>query len=191
MTSFSAGIPIDRVIEVVEPLREGRAVERRSLEVEFVPLTIAQARNRGLPDEQARKLERHDPDGRRVLSVARLTAAAPSAEILREGDIVLAVAGEPMTRFNEVEQASQQRIVAMTVLRDSETIELELPTRGLPGVGTERALLWAGAVLQAPLRAVASQRGIEPTGVYISRYWYGSPANRYGLRATRRTSSAS
>jgi S1-C subfamily serine protease len=186
MTSFFSGIPIDRVIEMVEPLREGRAVKYRSLEVEFETLTIAAARNRGLSNEQARRLEAHDPKRRRVLSVVRLTAGAPTAELLREGDILLAVDGEPLTRFAEVERAAQEPSVALSVLRDGKPLDLQLPTRELSGVGTERALLWAGAVLQDPLREVATQRGIEPTGVYNARYWYGSPANRYGLHATRR-----
>jgi S1-C subfamily serine protease len=186
LSSFFAGIPIDRVIDVVEPLSEGRPVQRMSLEVELAPLTIASARNRGLSDEQARRLEQHDPEGRRVLTVARLTRGAPSAELLREGDILLAVAGEPVTRFAEVERAAQRTSLPLTVLRDGETLALEIPTRELPGVGTERAMMWAGAVLQAPMRALASQRGIAPMGVYNARYWYGSPANRYGLQATRR-----
>ena len=171
---------------MVGPLREGRPVARRSLEVELAPLTIADARSRGLSDEQARRLEAHDPEGRRALSVARLTAGAPSAELLRTGDILLAIAGQPVTSFDEVEHASQQRTVPLTVLRDGQLLDLELPTRVLPGVGTERALLWGGAVLQAPMRALATQRGIEPTGVYDARYWYGSPANRYDFSATRR-----
>jgi S1-C subfamily serine protease len=186
LTSFFSGVPVARVIDMVEPLRAGRAVAHRSLEVELAPLTIAEARSRGLTDEQARRLENLDSEARHALSVVRLTAGAPSAELLREGDIVLAIAGEPVTRFAEVERAAQQRSVSLTVLRDGEVMDIELPTRELSGVGTERALLWAGALLQAPLRAVATQRGLEPTGVYNARYWYGSPANRYGLRATRR-----
>ncbi len=186
MSSFFSGIPVDRVIEMVEPLREGRPVARRSLEVEFAPLTIASARSRGLSDEQARVLERHDPEGRRVLMVLRRTAGAPGAELLRGGDIVLAVEGEPVTRYDEIERAAQQRQVKLTILRDGEVVDLLLPTRELSGRGTERALLWAGAMLQAPHRAVAMQRGIPPVGVYNSRFWFGSPANRYGLNATRR-----
>ena len=37
-------------------------------------------------------------------------------------------------------------------------------------------LIWAGATLQAPHRAMAVQRGIEPDGVFIAFFMYGSPA---------------
>jgi hypothetical protein len=41
-------------------------------------------------------------------------------------------------------------------------------------------------VLQAPYRDIAAQRGVEPTGVYVSFFAFGSPASRYGLYAGRR-----
>jgi S1-C subfamily serine protease len=45
---------------------------------------------------------------------------------------------------------------------------------------------WAGALLQAPHHAAQIQRNLAPEGVYISLYWYGSPASRSRLRAARR-----
>jgi len=49
-----------------------------------------------------------------------------------------------------------------------------------------RAAETAGATLQAPHRAISAQRGIEPTGVYVAYFAYGSPASRYGLVPGRR-----
>jgi len=46
--------------------------------------------------------------------------------------------------------------------------------------------VWAGATLQAPHRAMAAQRGIQPDGVFIAFFMYGSPASRYKLWAGRR-----
>ena len=61
-----------------------------------------------------------------------------------------------------------------------------METVSLDGRDFDRLLVWAGALLHSPHRAMAAQRGIEPTGVYVAYFNYGSPATRYGLFAGRR-----
>ncbi len=184
--SFFAGIPAARVAEIAAPLREGRPVGWRSLGVELHPLTLAESRNRGLSDAAARAFEELDPERRRVLSVARLTAGTASSELLAEGDLIFSVDEKLATSFETVEKAARAERVRVVVFRDGVEHTFDVPTEPLSGRGTDRAVLWAGALLQAPHRAVAAQRGIAPDGVYVGWYWYGSPANRFGLRATRR-----
>jgi S1-C subfamily serine protease len=182
--SYFAAIGVDRIKEIVSPLREGRPVGWRTLGAEFRPITLADARSRGLSEKSARRLEAHD-SRRRVLAISRLTAGMPSAEILKPGDLLLAVDGAPITTFEEVERAGQQEEVQLRLLRDGEELTLPVSTTAVDGRGTDRALFWAGAVLQAPHSAINARGGIEPEGVYVAWFWYGSPANRYGLRASR------
>ncbi len=181
-----AGIPIERMTDLVDAFRAQKALVWRTLGIELAPLTLAATRKLGLSEAQARLLEDHDPDGRRVLSVVRITAGSPAEGQLREGDLILEVNGEPVTRAHEVEVASQSERVDMRVLRNGDEVELQVQTEAVSGRGTERAVLWAGTLLQTPHRALAAQRGLAPEGVYVARVWYGSPGDRYGLRATSR-----
>ncbi len=186
MDSFFAGIPIRTIREITEPLSAGREVGWRTLGIELVPLTLAEARHRGLSDEQARELERSDPRERHVLQIYRLTSGSPAASLLRQGDLLLRIDGQTVTRVHDVERASMKDEVRLQVLRDGEVLDLVVPTEPLDGRGTTRAILWSGALLQGPPRMLSSQLGLPRSGVYVSRYWYGSPANRYGVQATLR-----
>jgi S1-C subfamily serine protease len=100
--------------------------------------------------------------------------------------MLLAIDGQVVTTFRELEKAVQKPAVTATVWRDGEALEIDIATVPLNGSGIDRALSWAGTLLQDPHRALAAQRGIEPTGVYIAYFSYGSPATRYGLWAGRR-----
>ncbi len=178
------GVPADLVAELLALASSDK--ELSSLEVEWRQMPLSAARKFGMNDIQARGLAEHDPDRRQALAVVRTVAGTPAAGILKPGDVLLAVNGEPATRFREVELAAREPLVRLTVLRNGRALPLEVPTVALAGSGTRRALVWSGALLQAPYRDMSAQRGIEPVGVYVAYFAYGSPASRYGLFAGRR-----
>lgn len=178
------GVASELVSEFVDVVRSDRPIY--SLEAEFNYLPLFAARKLGLDDEWLSKLELHDPQGRRALSVSRLVAGTPASRDLRNGDMVLAVNDKAVTTFRELESAVQQSKLRITVWRDGSAQQIDTQTVLLDGSGLERVVSWAGALLQDPHREMAAQRGIEPYGVYVAFFSYGSPATRYGLWAGRR-----
>lgn len=158
-----------------------------SLEAELVPQPLANARRLGLSDEWLRKLEAASPNQRQVLSIVRLVGGSAAVGRLKQGDILLAINDKVVTKFREVELAvADKPEVSVTVWRDGEEKIVPLPTAALTGLDLDRIIMWAGATLQVPHRAMLSQRGIPPEGVYVGYFAYGSPATRYGLFPGRR-----
>lgn len=178
------GISAELVQEMLPLLREGR--ELHSLEAELQPVPLSVARKQDLPDDWIRRLEQHSPDRRQVLSVVRTVGGAPADGLLRSGDLILDIDGNIVNRFREVERSVQKPSVKVTVWRDKAQQVIEVPTVELGGRDLDRIVVWAGAVLQKPHRALAAQRGIEPDGVFVAYFSYGSPATRYQLWAGRR-----
>jgi S1-C subfamily serine protease len=184
LEQVNRGIPADLVSEMIGVVADGRPLY--SFEAEFAVQSLAGARELGLTDDWVRRLEGHNPRHRQVLGIDRLVAGSPAAGLLEPGDLLLAIDGKVVNRFREVEQAVQSPEVSVTVWRDGAEKTLQMKTVPLNGQDLDRVVIWAGATLQAPHRAMAAQRGIAPYGVFVSFFFYGSPATHYGLYAGRR-----
>lgn len=85
-------------------------------------------------------------------------------------------------------------VVRCQVLRDGAVREVSFALTLESALGTVRLLQWSGALFQAAHRGVlelgmtpegALDDPREPGGVFVSRYHYGSPAQRYGLSPLR------
>jgi len=184
MTQINMGIPADLVVDMLDSMRAEEPL--RSLEVEWQLSPLAAARKLDLPEDWARRFEAADPERRQVLSVANTVAGAPVSEVLRVGDLLLSVDGEAVNSFRGLERATQKESVEIVYLRGGVEQTANVATVALNGVDIDRAVLWAGALLQAPHRELAVQRGLNGGGVYVAYYNFGSPASRGGLLAGRR-----
>lgn len=178
------GVPAAMVQEMLEYVRGERTLY--SAEAEFGLLSLAEARQLGLGEAWIERITAHNPRRRHVLIIDRLVAGSPAAGLLEPGDLLLAVDGEVVNSFDDVNAAVRAPEVSLTLWRDGVERTVQLPTVVLGGRDVERVLVWAGATLQSPHRPMAVQRGIEPSGVFVAFFMYGSPASRYKLWAGRR-----
>ena len=183
-TQFNRGVGSEVILQFLDTVREGKPFY--SLEAEFVYSPLFAARKMGVDEEWIARLEKNNPVRRRALSVTRLVADSSAARLLKNGDMVLAIDGKVVTSYRALESAVQKPEVVVTVWRNDEVQEFTVKTAALTGRGIDRAVSWAGALLQDPHRAMAAQRGVATDGVYVAYFNYGSPATRYGLWAGRR-----
>jgi S1-C subfamily serine protease len=181
------GLSAELFADAIEALRRGEQPIVWDLGVEFGTVTLAEARHRGLSPETAAELEAHDPARRHILVVQRLSATARGWQA---GDLVLRANGRPVTSTREIERAVAGGRLLVHLLRDGHELALDVNAHPDDGRGTDRVLHWAGALLQHPHHACGIQRAVPVEGVYISLYWYGSPASRSRLRAARRIVAA-
>jgi pro-apoptotic serine protease NMA111 len=184
LTQVNMGIQSDVIVDMIEHLRSIKKL--RSIEVEWAQMPLATARKVDLPESWVQKYEAHNPERREVLAVATMVASSPAAEFFKSGDILLDIDGQLANTFREVERASQKTSVDVTVFRNGEEVTGTVDTVALDGLGIDRVISWGGALIQAPHRELAVQRGVGAGGVYVSFFNFGSPASRSGLFAGRR-----
>jgi S1-C subfamily serine protease len=181
---FNRGVGSEVIQQFLNIVRDDRPFY--SLEAEFIYMPLFAVRKMGVNEEWIARLEKNNPMRRRALSITRLVADTSASELLKNGDIVLAIDDDVVTSYRALENAAQKPEVLVTIWRNDSVHEVLVKTAVLNGRGIDRAVSWAGALLQDPHRAMAAQRGIATDGVYVAYFSYGSPATRYGLWAGRR-----
>ncbi|KDP22647.1 hypothetical protein JCGZ_02489 [Jatropha curcas] len=205
---FVKGIPIYMISQVVDKITSGangpsvliNGVKRpmplvRILEVEFVTRLLSKARSFGLSDDWIQALIKKDPIRRQVLRVKGCLAGSKAENVLKEGDMVLAVNKEPVTCFRDIENACKALEnnadkggkLNMTIFQRGRAVDIVVETDIRDGNGTTRMINWCGCIVQYPHLAVRALGFLpeEGHGVYVTKYYRGSPADRYGLCGLR------
>ncbi|MDF1563613.1 MAG: trypsin-like peptidase domain-containing protein [Deltaproteobacteria bacterium] len=177
-------LPTYLIKDLLPALRQGKAPTVRTLGADLALTPLASARDQGLSAKWIAEFQKAGL--RRLLSVARLARGVPASEVLEEGDLLLRVGGRLAADYRTVEQAERGEELRLTVLREGKELELQAKTVPLSGRGTEKIVLWAGALLQEPHWPLTADWGQPREGVYISWVSAGSPAQRYPLQPTRR-----
>lgn len=203
---FVRGIPIYTICEVIDGIINGNTgppllingVQRnmpvvRILEAELYPTLLSKARSFGLSDKWVLSLAKKDPVRRQVLRVKGCLAGSKAESSLEQGDMLLAINGESITCFRDVENACNhfsgladaEGTLKMTIFRQGLEMEVLVGTDVRDGFGTTRMINWAGSVVQGPHPAVRALGFLpaEGHGVYVARWCHGSPVHRYGLYA--------
>jgi hypothetical protein len=185
--------------------------DERFLDAEFEPVHLTKAGGFGLSAAWVRALAAADPARRQALRVAGVPLGSPARGALREGDFLLRVNGAIVSSFRDVERAAAAALVAagsgddaddadvfvsVTVWRAGAEAALRVGLARACALGTRRLLHWAGAQLQATHRSVRElgfappadassddPSAPPPSGVFVSRWHHGSPAQRWGLYA--------
>lgn len=75
----------------------------RVLDAELEAVLLSKAAQLGLPAQWVSLLDDLDPERRQVLRVRSTTAESVAARVLSSGDMILAVNGQPVTSFTDVE----------------------------------------------------------------------------------------
>lgn len=183
-------------VEILEPvlahIRHTKSVPSsvRVLPLQLLTYPLSKARSGlGLPDTWIQQMEGIYEDKRQVLGVKRCAAGTDASSKLQSGDLILAINEKTVVRDIDVEKATtwqEYDSVSLTIFRDHKELKINVQLTELSATGTDRILLWCGLVIQPPHYAVASLGYIPEIGggAYISRWCYGSPAHKYGLRAT-------
>ncbi len=182
---FFRGMPVEVISEALEAYRANPTAPWPVLGAELATIELTRARDLGLSAERSAQYEAAQ-GSRRVLVVARTVRTAPARDVLLPGDLILEANGSFVREPWEVEDLISDGAVQLTVLRDGKELGVRVEPHLLATTETDRVLIWAGAVLQDVPPWLPAQRGTPETGVYVSWYWYGTPAGRYGLRPSWR-----
>jgi len=209
------------VTETVRLLKRGGGSPPRTLDllpIKFTQMQLSKVKaGMGLSETQFRRLSKkiQETESEASLLVVRRVPTELGA-LVKTGDVLLSVDGEPVVRPVELELAvvawqngssssngggdtsgaeetgeaaaavmGKEEGLTLVVLREHEEVAIQVRTTPLSTLGTDRVLLWCGLMLQEAHLPV-SFLGFKPAqgAVYVSRWMFGSPAHKYGLRAS-------
>jgi pro-apoptotic serine protease NMA111 len=187
---YHLGLATPGLLPIINQVRTGVIPNLRILNIEASTIQMSQARIMGVSDRWISKVAIANPARHQLFMVRKIDCAMPSDEggvdkqSLQEGDIILTLNGQLITRVSELDIMYNSITLDALVVRKGKELSLTVPTIPTTDLHTTHAVLFCGAVLHRPHHAVRQQISKLHSEVYVSARSRGSPSFMYGLAPT-------
>lgn len=164
-------LPLDRPLRALQCVREGKRVDRGTVQTQWILKPFDECRRLGLSAEWESEVRQQFPKETGMLVAEVVLPKGPGDGKLEEGDVLLKVNHELLTQFvrlDDILDSSVGGTVKLLIQRGGEDMEVELSVGDLHEITPDRFVSVAGAAFhnlsyqQARLYAIA----MKDAGVY-------------------------
>ena len=182
---YHLGLATPTLLPVLSQIQQGQIPKLRMLSMEFRPIAMSQARIMGVSEDWIQKVSEVNKHSHHLFMVSKRTYERGNhPSVLLEGDIILTLNGEMVTRVSELDVMYSAEVLDAVIVRESKEMQLRVPTVSADDVETDHAISFCGAILHVPHLAVRQQISKLHSEVYVSARSRGSPAYQYSLAPT-------
>ena len=184
---YHLGLATPTLLPIIDQIRAGTIPDLRILNIETNTVQMSQARIMGVSDTWIARVAQANPSRHQLFMVRKIDCAPPSApdtQSLQEGDVLLTLNDQIITRVSELDIMYTSECLRALVVRGGKELALNVPTIPTTDLATTHALLFCGAVIHRPHHAVRQQISKLHSEVYVSARTRGSPSYQYGLAPT-------
>lgn len=169
---YHLGCATPPLLPIVSKIQQDVMPNLRILNMESYVVQMSQARIMGVSEEWIEKVIKANPSRHQLFMVRKVDCPPPSftsdANSLQEGDIILTLDGQLITRVSELDIMYDKEVLDALIVRDGEEMRLKIPTVPTQDLETDHAVVFCGAVLQKPHHAVRQQISKLHSEVYVS-----------------------
>ncbi|KAF1963628.1 Pro-apoptotic serine protease NMA111 [Byssothecium circinans] len=165
-------LPLDRPLRALEMIQQGKHVTRGTIQTQWILKPFDECRRLGLSPDWEKAVRTAFPTETGMLVAEVVLPDGPASKRIEEGDLLLKVNGELITKFTELDSILDNSVgkkVSLTIQRAGENIDVELDVADLHDITPDRFLSVAGASFhdlsyqQARLYAIS----IKNSGVFV------------------------
>lgn len=167
-TASSFFLPLERIVRALDLLREGKPIERGTLQTLFEHKPFRSLRRIGLPRAEEDAVRAAHPDIKGMLVVTQVITAGVAEGKLVEGDILLSIDNQRITDFVSLEALLDSRVgeaIDIKVQRQQRDYQLTVAVEDFHALQPKALVEVGGAVLhemtlQASRATNKAQRGV-------------------------------
>ncbi|KAJ3170667.1 hypothetical protein HDU88_008569 [Geranomyces variabilis] len=164
-------LPLDRVARALKYVQQDKPVPRGTIQTQWTHKPYDEVRRLGLSESTEATVRQTFPGEVGMLVAETVLPQGPASAFLEEGDVLLAMNGEYVTKFVPLEEIldnSVGKVVSFWIQRGGEDLHFDIVVQDLHSITPDRYLECGGAKLNDISYQLARQFCIPVEGVYVA-----------------------